>query len=58
VAEKGIFTMATDGSESGVRLTHLETGQQCPNAWSADGATLAFVQDHPNLDLFTVSTTP
>ena len=52
--EKGIFTIAPDGAESAVRLTSHEPGMQWPDAWSPDGATLAFIQERPQLGLFTV----
>jgi eukaryotic-like serine/threonine-protein kinase len=56
--QRGIFTMAVDGSDQPVRLTSLESGIQYADAWSADGSTIAFIQDESGIKLFTVSTRP
>jgi len=57
-SQKGIFTVAFDGSERSDRLAAAEAGSLYPSAWSPDGATLAFIQDVPALSLAGVSRKP
>ena len=56
--QRGIFTVAVGGTDGAVRVTQLASGTQVPNAWSLDGADLAFVQDASDINLFLVGTKP
>jgi serine/threonine-protein kinase len=55
--EKGIYSVAVDGSNRSERLVHSETGTLYPAAWSSKGDTIAFIQELPSLDLMAVSGT-
>jgi eukaryotic-like serine/threonine-protein kinase len=57
-SEKGLFTIAADGSDRSERLTTSDAGTLYPSAWSPDGATIAFVQERPSLNLLGVSVRP
>jgi Tol biopolymer transport system component len=56
--DRGLFTIAVDGSNRSERLATVETGSLYPTAWSPDGAVIAFIQERPSLNSFTVSIQP
>jgi dipeptidyl aminopeptidase/acylaminoacyl peptidase len=57
-SQRGLFTIAADGSDRSDRLVGDETGTLYPSAWSPDGRRIAFVQERPRLTLLSVSTQP
>jgi hypothetical protein len=54
--EKGIFTVAADGSDRSERLVGADSRALYPSAWSPDVAAIAFIRESPRLELLTVST--
>jgi Tol biopolymer transport system component len=56
--DKGLFTIAADGSDRSDRLAASDNGVLYPSAWSPDGATIAFISSAPSLNLFAVPARP
>jgi serine/threonine-protein kinase len=54
--ERGIYTIAVDGSDRSARLVTLDGGRLYPNAWSPDGRSIAFIQERPQLTVRAVDT--
>jgi Tol biopolymer transport system component len=54
--ERGIYTIAVDGSDRSARLVTVDGGRLYPNAWSPDGRSIAFIQERPQLTVRAVET--
>jgi serine/threonine-protein kinase len=56
--QKGIYTIAADGSSRSDALARSDGGTLYPNDWSPDGRQLLFLRETPQLDLQLLSLTP
>jgi dipeptidyl aminopeptidase/acylaminoacyl peptidase len=54
--ERGIYTIAVDGSDRSARLVTVDGGRLYPNAWSPDGRSITFIQERPQLTVQAVDT--